>query len=703
MKNERQHYIPFVAILLLLGLGAMGIQSAVLCKGFITTLRKNSQADVAVISRLGAEKLSVEIQEMLAPYCEMVVSLSSLAEVKSDPEFLLTAMEGLVHFEKEGFSLYYGTEASRHDASGGGIYVDSTGWIPDEDWEPKNRPWFQSAAGAPGGIVFTEPYVDAMTGKTCVTASTAASGKDGALMGVAAADFILDDLTELISSFSISQNGSIFLIDGDGLYITNPDARKIMAANYFQESAVFGQLLGAEGCLDGQPHGITMNGTYFAIAPCAGTPWLVVAEGPVSDFTAQSDAATRALLAVMGGISVVVAVVVLLLARGIGKTFVRLSEHCTRLASGDFTAECEDSLIQEASSLAHGFEAFSRSIALIIEKTMGAVRSVEKMSASLSETAASINTSLDVAVGAISQMGETVRAQSGSVDHVDETIGAIAGEMDGFSAEIESQNGVITGAVSSIEWMVQNVVTFKERISSAASRVDELVASSSKNKEAISAAAAQILGVKNDSEALLEMNKVISDVAAQTNLLAMNAAIEAAHAGEAGKGFAVVADEIRKLAEMTSSQAKASSESLGSIQQKIDEVAQASQGVERGFETTIAHIRDFSDVFSALEASAVEQGDRAGGVLKSTGEILSSTGKVKDSTRRISASTAQTVEVCRTLKEANRLVNSGLASCTEASQALHASSEQILRTVDLAERSVRDLTQAVGEFKVQGA
>lgn len=696
MKTKSSVHIPFIVILLSLILGSIVVQSAVLCTGFLKSMYSNSKENVIEISKLGTEKLSTEIENMLLPYSEIVKNLSLLAQTYDEPVALQAAADSLTSLLPEGFSLYFGTEVSRFHPELGGYYVDSSGWIPDDDWEPAKRPWFKNAVNNKGRAVFTEPYVDSMTNQLCVTVSYAVY--KSSLLGVGAADLILNDLTDLVNGFSISKNNNIYLVDENGLFITNKDAEKITAENYFDNSLISKSGYNARNYLDGKTHSFIVDKNYYSVSPCEGTPWFVVAEGPVSDFTASSNTLTGFLLLIVLIVSAVVIICALSFSKIIGGIFSSLSANCKKLAKGDFSVEFKDSSIKEASELALAFESVSQSIGNMIEKTKDAVISVENMTESLSDTSNLINSSLDITVDSISQIDNNISTQNNSVSKVNENVLDIVSEMEGFSTEIENQNKLITESVSSIEWMMQNVVTLRENISAASVQVSELVNSSSENKNIISASTEQIRNVKKESEALLQMNNVISAVAGKTNLLAMNAAIEAAHAGDAGKGFAVVADEIRKLAETSAVQAKSSNAYLSSIQAKIDEVADTSNKVDLGFGKTIEYIKEIEMVFARLEKATAEQGDKANEILKSVDEIMNSTNKVKDDTVKISSKTEQTLQECKTLQNVTGNVNSGLESCRKAAQSLQNSSKQILDVVRLANSSVQELNKSVNQF-----
>jgi methyl-accepting chemotaxis protein len=197
------------------------------------------------------------------------------------------------------------------------------------------------------------------------------------------------------------------------------------------------------------------------------------------------------------------------------------------------------------------------------------------------------------------------------------------------------------------------------------------------------------------------MNKVITNVASQTNLLAMNAAIEAAHAGGAGRGFSVVAEEIRKLAETTSNQAKNSSESIEKIQNEIDGITLSSKKVEQSFEEIIARIENISRTVAALSGSVAEQGDKASGVLSALSDMRRSTENVTTNADTIIGSTRNSMESCTQMQQKSVQVENNMKTCEEHILILRDSGNKIVENSNETKKSVEFLSEAISRFRVR--
>ena len=147
--------------------------------------------------------------------------------------------------------------------------------------------------------------------------------------------------------------------------------------------------------------------------------------------------------------------------------------------------------------------------------------------------------------------------------------------------------------------------------------------------------ATDIREIARESESLLEINSVMQNIASQTNLLSMNAAIEAAHAGESGRGFAVVADEIRKLAESSSQQSKTISGVLKKIKSSIDKITRSTDNVMSKFGAIEGGVRVVAEQENGILNAMTEQGAGSAQIMQAIAQLNDITGQVKDDARQM--------------------------------------------------------------------
>ena len=643
------------------------------------------------------EKLGADVDSIINPYECLVGGFANLAEQVQDEDFLNNATYGLTRDYTETISLYYGTEISRYEEDG--FYVDSSGWIPDEDWEPSKRPWFIDARKNPDKIVFSEPYVDSMTETICTTLSKAVF-YDEKFAGVAAVDILLNDLSSEIDTIKISENCQINLITSDGLYVTHSDVSKIMEENFFERASVKEAGLIPEDFLTEETTVMLKNGKYYVVSKAGKTPWYIVAEGEIRDFTSESMTMINKMVVVLIILIIAASTILLLLSRKATKPFKTLAGNCKELAAGNLTLKFPEYSTKEAADLSGGFNNFTGSISALIEKVKSSTDEINTISQSISTSSGSINDSVFTTNTAINNASSSVEKQTDSINKIDGAVTTINGQTQTLLNEIDLQNNIINTSAESIETVVKNVITINKTIEETDSSVTGLVEASGANKDALNKSVDEIQDVKDKSAALMEMNEVIASVAEQTNLLAMNAAIEAAHAGEAGKGFAVVADEIRKLAETTSAQANSSSASLQAIQTQIDQISESSQAVENSFGDTIKQILAVAETVNKLKTTSEEQGQKAQSVLEALEKIKSSSEVVKNGAYTINERTSETNLICNNLKNLNDDVAKNLYACENYSKNLISSAETVNNVAQTAAQAVKGLQDSVSAFNV---
>jgi PAS domain S-box-containing protein len=208
----------------------------------------------------------------------------------------------------------------------------------------------------------------------------------------------------------------------------------------------------------------------------------------------------------------------------------------------------------------------------------------------------------------------------------------MVGRRNGF---VERQSAAVSQSSASIEEMISNIRSVTDTLAKNARNVEQLKEVSDVGRAGLNEVAVDIQEIARESESLLEINSVMQNIASQTNLLSMNAAIEAAHAGNVGKGFAVVADEIRKLAESSSNQSKTVGEVLKQIKSSIDKITRSTSNVLTKFEAIDGGVKIVADqervIFNAME----EQGQGSQQVLQGIAEVNEVTHQVKDASRQL--------------------------------------------------------------------
>ncbi len=343
---------------------------------------------------------------------------------------------------------------------------------------------------------------------------------------------------------------------------------------------------------------------------------------------AMSRSTSLLLSLVIAGAVLLCMALALLIMRSITKPLGGLVTAVVKIGGGDLTVNTGISTGDELGKIAasvDGLVVNLRSLIGTAKKRMALLEeSGQNLSSMMSQTGAAV-----VQINSnIAGTGSQLREQSAAVTEVSAAIEELTRSVDALGSMIANQSAVITESSAAVEEMIANVESVAANAAVAVEASKALVAEGGEGKARIDEVGESVAAIVRYSENLGEAATLITAIAGRTNLLAMNAAIEAAHAGDAGRGFAVVADEIRKLAEEANSQSKDISADLRRVTTAIETVRTASAAAVGSF----ASILDKSDVLGdevrAMGSSMSEQ--REGGRL-----VLEGLSRLRDITREI--------------------------------------------------------------------
>ena len=357
-----------------------------------------------------------------------------------------------------------------------------------------------------------------------------------------------------------------------------------------------------------------------------------------------------------------------------------IQEFTQQVAEKDYTGETLPVMTRNEFGLLindlNTFKTETHSLLSEIDKSVDiSLRTADNVSTSMTETSSSI----EQIMANISSVKERVGQQAESVSKSDQTIQNMLTKINELNANVNMQVDGVSNSSSAVEEMVANIRSVTHILEGNSSTVQELGAESENGRKRINESAELAATVLEKSAGLVEASSIVQNIASQTNLLAMNAAIEAAHAGEAGKGFAVVADEIRKLAEQSNTQGKNIGSQLNELQGIIQSVSENTKAVQKQFEVIFNLTNKVQQQESVIKNAMDEQNAGSAQVLQSITAIKTSTEIVKENTGVLLDGGKQIGEEMRNLADVSREI-------TESMNEMAAGSGQITKSVELCQR-----------------
>ena len=342
------------------------------------------------------------------------------------------------------------------------------------------------------------------------------------------------------------------------------------------------------------------------------------------------------------------------------------------------------------------FENISGLVNLIKAKSAELMNVGNDLSVHMSQTAAAVNQ----ITANVRSIKERVLSQSASVTETSSTMEQLTGNIKKLGNHVTDQSAHVSNVSSAVEEMVANIRSVTDTLVRNDANVKALMESSEVGRSGLQDVVQDIQVIARESEGLLEINAVMENIASQTNLLSMNAAIEAAHAGDAGKGFAVVAEEIRKLAENSGEQSKTIGTVLKKMKESVDKMIQSAENVLGKFEAIDSSVKTVAEQEGLIRNSMEEQ--RAGGkqVLEGISSVVGITQQVSDGTEQMLEGAREVITESKNLEGATHEITSGMNEMTNGTEQINIAVNQV-NDISVTNRdSIEALLNEVSRFTV---
>ncbi|MBP5157587.1 MAG: methyl-accepting chemotaxis protein [Treponema sp.] len=629
---------------------------------------------------------------------KMLSAMANLSIVR-DPNVDLHDKWELVNTAVKGDPSYFGM----------GFYNEAgIGYATSGKWSDLHeRDYIANALR--GKFYIQEPGYSKVTGNLSTYYGMPIKDEQGSVIGVVAAVVNSEALCRTVAGISVGNNSHPYVVDTKkGLIVAHENIDRVKNGENINDLAsdgfkpIVSKILSGESGTDvyyDEVQGKKMSVSYQTIKDCS---WTVVCAAPYSDFYSGIGELLFSMILICV-LSLIVAIVIgVLVVKSTLKPLQVVGGSMNEISKGhaDLTRRLEATATNdELGMVVGGFNSFVAKLQEIIADLKNSKNDLREYGDQLSNLVQKNADSLTDMLTGIKRVGDEVDIQHAKVDSTVAAVDRISDTVEGLRELLRNQDESVEQASSAVTEMISSIQSVSNSIQGMANEFGNLRGGVDNGIEQQRKVNVQIQQIEEQSKMLNEANTVISSIANQTNLLAMNAAIEAAHAGEAGQGFAVVADEIRKLSENSSSQSKKIGQQLKGILSSISSVVASSDMADKSFMSVMDKISATGDMVREIKFAMDEQAAGSKQIGQALSALNNATSQVKIASDNVDGARKDIISDVTSLKQSSESVQNQIIQMESHVKKLETSDEDLLNIATSVSGSIYRIGSQIDSFE----